>query len=506
MTETSTASDSSAVSHQSFSSPLGFLQAALPHMPPSQLRRALSEAGAGDEGDVDMESVVETLLTNEFIRELEERGLNALDDDELTRDDDLLWKRVETKRKPNANGKAAKKKNKRGKTITLVDIRQKQHLPSPLPSAPPAPDPWTQLSSLSEHLATLLPPHSASFFQSFFHSPTHPSPASALRAALSSITGTQKKSPSDTTILFSILDVLRDVPTYASLDAEQRSILYADAQLALRATRGRGDDAIDIVWLLLELDLDLESGTLSMGVYHAQSPLSPSHSSAWTSPTSPLPPLTSRARSASTSAAARQLPSGPPPVLPPPTSKRKSMSSSTGGSPTTDKFQWQTVPQKPPKGPHPLALYIPAYDPTNQTRRSAGAGKFRGMGNGMGKGGKGDVGELTRPDLQQRMAASLRRRDELLREASKAWSRGNSKTRGGEVALYFAERVRISLGSVRFEGALLTPAINRRASFRSWRDERRSMKRGSWSSQNGTLSFPWCPFFVCVSHVVLPCP
>ena len=445
--ESSTASDSSAISHQSFSSPLGFLQAALPHIPPSRLRRALSEAATGDEGDVDMESIVETILTNEFIRELEERGLNALDDDQLRSRGDQLWERVEAKKKPVANGKAAKKKNARGKTIALVDIRQKQHLPSPSLSAPPAPDPWTQLSSLSEHLATLLPPHPASFFQSHFHSPNYPSPANALRAALSSIADTQNKSPPDRTILFTLLDVLRDCPTYASLDSEQRSTLYTDAQLALRAARGRGDDAIDVVWLLLELDLDLESGTLAMGVYHVPkspfSPLSPARSSPWISPsaTSPAP---GRDRSASTSAAVRQLPSGPPPVQPPPTSKRKSFSSSPGVSPTTDQphqFQWQTVPQKPLKGPHPLALHIPAYDSTNQSRRSAGVGKFRGSGNGIGKGGKGDVGELTRPDLKQRMAASLKKRDELLREASKAWSRGNAKTRGGEVALYFAERV-----------------------------------------------------------------
>ena len=443
MTESSTASDSSAFSRQSFSSPLGFLQAALPHIPPSRLRRALSEAGTGDEGDVDMESLVETLLTSEFIHELEERGLSALDDDELRSpydlDNDDLWKRVEKKKKPaSVNGKAAKKRNARAKTITLVDIRQRQHIAPPTPAGPPAPDPWTQLSSLSEHLATLLPPHPASFFQSHFHSPNYASPANALRAALSSIADTQNKSPLDTTTLFTMLDVLRDSPTYTSLDAEQRSTLHADTQLALRATRGRGDDAIDIVWLLLELVLDLESGTLAMGVYHVpQSPVSPGRSSAWISPstTSPPPLPASRYRSGSTS----QLPSGPPPVQPPPTSKRKSIS--VVSSPGAQPFEWQTVPQKPPKGPHPLALHIPAYDSANQSRRSAGVGKLRGTGNGIGKGGKGDVGELTRPDLKQRMAASLRKRDELLKEASKAWSRGNAKTRGGEVALYFAERV-----------------------------------------------------------------
>lgn len=467
-TESSTASDSSAISHQSFSTPLGFLQAALPHMPPSRLRCALSEAGIGDEGDVDMESIVETLLTNEFIRELEERGLDALNEGETRSPhslDNVLWKRVESKRKSTSvNGKAAKK-NPRGKTIPLVDIRQRQHLPSPsAPAALPAPDPWTQLSSLSEHLATLLPPQPASFFLSHFHSPKHTSPAKALRAALSSIAAVQSKLPSDTNTtasLFTMLDVLRDSPAYASLDAEQRSTLYSDAQLALRATCGSGDSAIDIVWLLLDFDLDLESGALTMGVYHVpQSPLSPGRSSAWVSPSPTSPPLSPllmrRDRSSSASEAMRPLQSGPPPAQPPPTSKRKSFSSPREAAPTTSvphPFEWQTVPPKPPKGPHPLALHIPAYDSTNQGRRSAGMGKFRGTGNGMGR---GDVGELTRADLRQRMAASLKKRDELLREASKAWTRGNARTRGGEVALYFAERVRMICISV-----LLLPSPSR---------------------------------------------
>jgi hypothetical protein len=30
----------------------------------------------------------------------------------------------------------------------------------------------------------------------------------------------------------------------------------------------------------------------------------------------------------------------------------------------------------------------------------------------------------------------------MLREASRMWQKGNAKTRGGEVALYFAHRVR----------------------------------------------------------------
>ncbi|KIK97349.1 hypothetical protein PAXRUDRAFT_825028 [Paxillus rubicundulus Ve08.2h10] len=448
-TESSNTSESSGVSHHSFSSPLGFLQAALPHIPRSKLRRALNGAGTRDEGDFDMEAVVEALLTNEYIRELEERGLRGLDDNEspLPSTDESAWKRVEArKRAGSVNEKATKKKNTRGKTISLVDIRQKQHIsPSSAsrPLATPAPDPWTQLSSLSEHLATLLPPHPASFFQSHFHSPNYSSPAKALRAALSSISGALGTPLSDrpTSTLFAMLDVIRTSPTYTSLDAEQRSTLYSDIQLALSATQDRGDDAIDVVWLLLELDLDLESGSLAMGVYHVRSPMSQSSllSSAWVSPVaSPTSPKDWVGNGSV------KLPSGPPSPQSPPTSKRKVSFSSV--SPTTTKpnpFEWQTVPQKPPSnGVHPLALHIPAYNNATNNKRTVGGGKVRGAGNGLGKGGKGNVDELVRPDLKRRQAESLRKRDEMLREASKAWRRGNSKTKGGEVALYFAERAR----------------------------------------------------------------
>ncbi|KAH7924162.1 hypothetical protein BV22DRAFT_1067358 [Leucogyrophana mollusca] len=411
----STASDASA---HSFSSPLGFLQAALPHIPSDRLRIALDGASSGDSDDVDMESVVEGILTSEYLRELEERGLEGLESAD-SYGEDPVWETASPKRKTPVNGKVAKKKNARGKTITLVDIRQKQHNP---PSSTPisAPDPWTQLSSLSSHVATLLPPHPPSFFQSYFHSPEHATPAAALRAALSSIADSGPPlSPSDSSspaVLFALLDVLRSSPAYDLLDSEQRSTLYSDAQLTLAATHGRADDAIDVVWLLHELDSDSDSGALQMGVYHLPSPASP------TLPHPKPPALT--------------LPAGPPPIQPPPTSKRKSPAPSPSARKPPNPFEWHAVPaRRAPSGgphPHPLAAHIPAYA-TNGSPT-----KVRGSGNGLGKGGKGDVGELGR----RRTALSLRKRDELLREASKAWSRGNAKTRGGEVALYFAERAR----------------------------------------------------------------
>ena len=67
----------------SFSSPLGFLQAAFPHTPSARLRAALEDAGcerAEDAEEVDILGVIEALLTAEFVKDLEERGLDALAD------------------------------------------------------------------------------------------------------------------------------------------------------------------------------------------------------------------------------------------------------------------------------------------------------------------------------------------------------------------------------------------------------------------------------------------
>jgi hypothetical protein len=58
-------------------------------------------------------------------------------------------------------------------------------------------------------------------------------------------------------------------------------------------------------------------------------------------------------------------------------------------------------------------------------------------GNAFGKGGKGDIEEL-----QHRQRSRVRERNDLLRQAAGAWKSGNRKTRGGEVAAYFAERAR----------------------------------------------------------------
>lgn len=473
-------SDSSAHDDQAFSSPLGFLQTAFPHIPPWKLRRALSDTGYADAGDVEMESIVESLLTDEYIRELEERGL---DNDEAPDAFDE-WQREGTSEKsasPSQGRKPGGKKNARRKTITFGDVRQRQLTPrapanGPLPG--PAPDLWTLVSSVSGHLAHLLPPHTIAFFQPYFHTPNHPSPADAVRAALSDIAGKQSTAsvaaPDDPTVLHALLEIVRDSRVYARLDDAQRSNVYADIQLVLRATRGRADDAIDIIWLLLDLELDLRSGNLAMGVYHSLPP-APS-----TGPTSPLLPSSATSRrpfSRPANAGVVTLPDGPPPSpQPPPTAKRRLS----------------------------LPTSAPASVPTSPHGNGTGAGEWQIVGRGGKNGKNGEAGIYAHGrgqghhgyDMRRCVTESWRRQNELLRDATRAWRAGTSKTRGGEVAQCLAERVSHSIVLDTLLRFCVCSIVNRPGRCVRPRNERRSTKRVAWSSINGSV-----PLSLAVSSV-----
>lgn len=416
---TAASSTSDASSQHSFSSPLGFLQAAFPHVPTAKLRSALSNAD--DAESVDMESVVEGILSSEFVRELEERGLDGLDDAEAQEE---AWMTADGPGKRKKTGpspmKVAKKGKKRAPTFTFGDVRQKQ-LEWSSSSTPrtAAPDPWTQLSSVASYLSTLLPTHPASYFLSAFHSPEYSSPAKALRAVLhdmisSSSSETDLRS-ANTDMLFTMFDVLRASPEYPELNAEERDQMMEDGQLALQAAHGQPDCAIDIIWLLRELERDSTSGEFGWGVYHYPAPVRPP----------PVPNVGTTVRN--------KLPTGPPPVAPPPRGRTAiSQSRKCDLTPSPSPNAWKTIPQRQTTGPHPLSASIPAY------RR-----KERGAGNGLGKGGKGDVGEVgARSDHSSRIHELAVRRREMLREAGRAWQKGSAKTRGGEVAFYYAERAR----------------------------------------------------------------
>ncbi|KAK1224140.1 hypothetical protein PQX77_012944 [Marasmius sp. AFHP31] len=456
---------SSASVPSELSSALGFLQAALPHIPIERLREAINERGdVHDVEEIDMWEMIAGILTQESLREMEERGLDGLDDeDRVSLDDD--WETVLNK-KPKLGVKTKAKKQSKTK-FAIADIRQQQQIQqrplsatsstSPFSSSPFAADPWTQIQSISSHLSTLLPPHPPSFFQPYFHSPTYPTPYLAMCAALEAIvkaqspSSTSSKPPSssssdtssfpglsyDPVSLITLLDIL--LPN-TSLDPSSPSAVHhmhsrfvADVELALTATQGRCDDALDLMNLLQALAEDCDTGSLEMGVYHTGE----AKSLRGNSQSQPTSPVMRKAKPAATVS----LPDGPPPVPPPPQlNKTTSSGSKSGNKPSP--YQWQAVhSRKSPRRQQtlPKSSHVPTYarDVNGMKTRPQIKTNIRGTGNGIGKGGKGDVGELS-----DRIQDSLRKRNEMLREASRMWQRGNKKTRGGEVALYFAERAR----------------------------------------------------------------
>ena len=400
-----------------------------PQVSVDRLKKILANYEARTD-DPDMEVLVEEVLTAEYVRELEERGLDESESKIMGYEGP--WELVERKKK----GVPKQKKHfKKGTIFTLVDVRQQQHArPNASSSSPHAgvPDPWTQLASVASHLNLLIPSQPASYFQSIFHSPNYSSPGQALRAALVQISrqvsqhSTEELTEEESPLLFSMFEILTTSQTYSDLNVEERDQLLEDALFALRATGRDPNTALDVVQILVELDADLTTKEYAWGIYHQKAPQLKG---------------------------AAKLPSGPPNIPPPPNIPRGANTFACSPSGGVEKARappnaWKTIPTKPmPDGPHPLSGVIRAYTIQTPTKP---ARKVRGGGNGNGKGGKGDVGELLGQTSSSKIAAAKRawelqeQRRAALREAGKAWQKGHSKNRGGEIAFYFAERVSVS--------------------------------------------------------------
>ena len=156
--------------------------------------------------------------------------------------------------------------------IILSDIRQ-QHTPSPSsttrrtadgsnikrPKVGAIPDPWTQISSLSTHIASLLPPHPPSFFQSFFHSPIYTTSYDALRVALTSLCKNKQQDAANyTTIVSNIMDILS--LDNGDVDPKLKARRIADIRLSVKVADGRATEALDLVNVLRDLDTRPDMG------------------------------------------------------------------------------------------------------------------------------------------------------------------------------------------------------------------------------------------------------
>ena len=153
-----------------------------------------------------------------------------------------------SKKKPSTMAREKKIQSQSIKII-LSDIRQQHRIrPSPSsstrttgsnikrPTVGATPDPWTQISSLSTHIASLLPPHPPSFFQSFFHSPNHTTSYDALRVALTSLCKNKQNVANYTTIVSNIMDILS--LNNGDVDPQLKARRTADIRLSVTVADG----------------------------------------------------------------------------------------------------------------------------------------------------------------------------------------------------------------------------------------------------------------------------
>lgn len=414
--DTSVSSGSSRLSVQSFGPPLEFLQASLPDTPVNTLKQALKDVEESGR-ELDMWNLIGNILSQEYTRELEERGLSD--------NNDVIggWECVPRKSQKRPGSPSPDKRRRSQATkITLVDIRQQNHCirqrkKSGFSPKLPLPDLWTQVQSIATNISAYLSPHPPSFFLSYLHSPQYESPYQALFAAIECIC---KALPSrnledNSTLLQNLLEVI--FPEYEPLDSEQRSQLVHETELCIMATSGRGEDVIDLVRCLRELSLDASSGKWDLGIYHLPphkpppSPIIPNEIHKKRKKNSPISaPLTPQISSCSLS-----------PLSSVPTSAQGN---------NLDLSEWQSIPVRRALGnsPPPLAHSIPAY-----ARVPAHNGYDKD-----GAIGKGDLGEQLEPN--KIIKEHRRQQEEYLKQAAKIWQRGDKKTRG-ETAFYYAEKV-----------------------------------------------------------------
>ena len=385
------ASPRSTSSTASFLSPLDFLRAAFPGVPPSRLESVITDSSydGGSVDGVDMERAIQLLLAEEYPRDLGE-GISF--------------------DAPTVKAKGRKRKGKL-QTFAVNDIRQRPHIyaesrrgsHSAMPQMYSDVDIWTSISSISARLAALLPPHPESFFMSFFHSQGSKTPSAAVRRALTDITNARDGdvSPLDRTVLLTLQEILRSTPEYNELSADGQEQLLSDTHLCLRAVGSQVDNAHDLVWFLHGLDADEDAGRKT-APYHQEPPQCQDGPFLETSENTQSP--TSETHLGSRS--------GRPP----------------GRRPSQSQDDWSVVSSR--KRPTGASHHGIAILPSNDSHGTAT-----------------DEIDLVWDEDPVRLKEQCDDLESRLKEASmlaaKAWKGGNSKNVGRQVARYHIEEVRM---------------------------------------------------------------
>jgi hypothetical protein len=355
--------------------------------------------------EFDMNQVMLDLLSQEYITDLEERGLDSMDSGT-------------TSPFPSSSSGSypvsdKQKKSGKGRTFRINDIRQ-QHQANPIVPRKSDQkarvqgaiglDPWTQLSSLSTFFSSLVPGSQDSDFQQYLHNPKYQTPSKAIRGALMALVSRiPSKKEINAERLIHFLEVLHSTHEYYDdLTLEERDQLIEDSEIALKLCSAP-DTALELINRLIELDMDAIRDK-TQGVYHAQVETFP-------------PMAVSQNPATPTNALPHSLPKIQPLKDPPLTLQH----------PNTASDQWISIPIRRAKSEHPLAESIPAYASSSHNGFKAPPG---------------------RPEEKYRFNQSQawQRRNELLKQASHYWRRGQrvggSRSVGGNIAFFYADRAR----------------------------------------------------------------
>lgn len=423
---TSGSSSSSALSNSpQLSEAIAFVKTAFPRIPEKEIAKVLLEnpeevwtTNTPNHGaaQADMDRVMQAMMSLEYVKDLEERGLETLsNDDSMNHEQDNGDSRVQVTQ-PKA------KKFTKGRKMRINDIRQQHHFEPTVRrengrmnrhenvKGGVVLDPWAQTESLGDFFSQLVPGSKATTFQSCLHDPKYTSPAAAIRAGLVSLhsSSPKKREEEDDQSLVNFLRFLHETNvSYDDLTFEELNRLVEDSKMALRLCEGP-QQAYQLVSRLIELDVDATRG-MTQGVYHSQV------QAAVPNATSASP----QAKNTVWTASQEIHPSKDPPTI------RKAIESPAG--------QWFTIPIKPVKIEHPYAQNIPAYN--NHSRNDSTSST------------KGRNTARTRREIAiYNKKISEARREEILQQASHYFRQGHSvggtKGRGGEVALFYADRAR----------------------------------------------------------------
>jgi len=394
-----------------FDDALRFVGTAFPRLSEREIKKVLKDGNsfaAYSETGIDMDRVMDNLLSQEYTANLQERGLEKAEYDAM--EGPTLPTSV-SEPVPCLSA-SPKKKSGKGRTIALNDVRQQHHITPVLHGKNGRKkdnrshgamdlDPWSQLSSLSDFFASLIPRITAIYFQPYLHKPDYGGPSGAIRAAINDLAAARNcLRESDPAALVGFLEVLHASHDYCDdLNLEKRDQLIKDSGVALSLCDSP-DNAHALVCRLVELDMDAITDK-SEGVYHSKpSAISPSAST----PSIPMK---------STSLAPQHIQSTKDPPF-------------SNGDPDPA-GEWITAPRRPPKLPHPLAQSIPAYNKAQVN-------------------GNGNSSEPLKDRYHSNQQQAWRRRKDLLKQASHYWRQGSrvggSKSVGGSIAFFYANRAR----------------------------------------------------------------